>query len=75
MDLTPAAKTLLNNRYLLPKETPDELFRRVANAVDTARLRRFPSHDEGIAVCPQLADTDECRDINRPALCLFCVTR
>ncbi len=35
MNLTPAAKTLLENRYLLPGETPDGLFSRVAGAVDT----------------------------------------
>ena len=41
MDLTPAAKTLLHNRYLLEKETPDDLFRRVAHAVDTPRSEDF----------------------------------
>ena len=41
MDLTPAAKTLLENRYLLPQETPDELFCRVADAVDTPRSKDF----------------------------------
>ena len=41
MDLTPAAKTLLENRYLLPRETPDELFCRVADAVDTPRSKDF----------------------------------
>ncbi len=41
MDLTPAAKTLLKNRYLLPQETPDELFSRVAGAVDTPRSQEF----------------------------------
>ena len=41
MDLTPAAKTLLHNRYLLEKETPDDLFRRVAHAVDTPLSEDF----------------------------------
>ena len=41
MDLTPAAKTLLLNRYLLFEETPDELFCRVANAVDTPQSEDF----------------------------------
>jgi len=41
MDLTPAAKTLLGNRYLLPRETPDELFCRVADAVDTPMSKDF----------------------------------
>jgi ribonucleoside-diphosphate reductase alpha chain len=41
MDLTPAARTLLKNRYLLPRETPDDLFRRVADAVDTPRSKDF----------------------------------
>ena len=41
MELTPAAKTLLHNRYLLEKETPDDLFRRVATAVDTPQSEDF----------------------------------
>ncbi|MDP2797710.1 MAG: adenosylcobalamin-dependent ribonucleoside-diphosphate reductase [Methanoregula sp.] len=41
MKLTPAAKTLLENRYLLPQETPFELFCRVADAVDTPRSMDF----------------------------------
>jgi ribonucleoside-diphosphate reductase alpha chain len=41
MNLTPAAKTLLQNRYLLPQETPSELFCRVADAVDTPRAKDF----------------------------------
>jgi ribonucleoside-diphosphate reductase alpha chain len=41
MDLTPTAKTLLEDRYLLPQETPDELFCRVADAVDTPRSKDF----------------------------------
>jgi len=41
MDLTPPAKTLLKNRYLLPQETPDDLFCRVADAVDTPLSREF----------------------------------
>ncbi|MCX6685323.1 MAG: adenosylcobalamin-dependent ribonucleoside-diphosphate reductase [Methanoregula sp.] len=41
MDLTPPAKTLLKNRYLLPQETPDNLFYRVADAVDTPLSREF----------------------------------
>lgn len=35
MKLTPVAESVLEYRYLLPNETPDELFRRVAGAVDT----------------------------------------
>ncbi|MDO9034094.1 MAG: adenosylcobalamin-dependent ribonucleoside-diphosphate reductase [Methanoregula sp.] len=41
MDLTPAAKTLLKDRYLLFQETPDELFCRVADAVNTPRSKDF----------------------------------
>jgi ribonucleoside-diphosphate reductase alpha chain len=41
MELTPAAKTLLHNRYLLEKETPDDLFRRVAHALDTPLSEDF----------------------------------
>jgi len=41
MDLTPAAKILLQNRYLLPQETPFELFCRVADAVDTPLSKDF----------------------------------
>ena len=41
MELTPAAKALLKNRYFLPQETPDDLFCRVADAVDTPRSREF----------------------------------
>jgi ribonucleoside-diphosphate reductase alpha chain len=41
MNLTPAAKTLLQNRYLLPQETPDDLLCRVAEAVDTPLAKEF----------------------------------
>jgi ribonucleoside-diphosphate reductase alpha chain len=41
MDLTPAAKTLLERRYLLPQETPYKLFCRVADAVDTSLSKDF----------------------------------
>ncbi len=41
MNLTPAARILLKNRYLLPQETPDDLFYRVADAVDTPRSKDF----------------------------------
>jgi ribonucleoside-diphosphate reductase alpha chain len=41
MDLTLAAKTLLEERYLLPQETPYELFCRVAGAVDTPHAAEF----------------------------------
>ncbi len=41
MDLTPAAKSLLKTRYLLPQETPDEPFSRVAGAVDTPQSQDF----------------------------------
>ena len=41
MHLTPVAKNLLETRYLLPQETPDGLFCRVAGAVDTPRSQDF----------------------------------
>ncbi|MHB8162891.1 MAG: adenosylcobalamin-dependent ribonucleoside-diphosphate reductase [Methanoregula sp.] len=41
MDLTPVAEALLEYRYLLPNETPDKLFRRVADAVDTSGSKDF----------------------------------
>jgi ribonucleoside-diphosphate reductase alpha chain len=41
MNLTPAARTLLKNRYLLPQETPDDLFCRVADAVNTPLSKDF----------------------------------
>lgn len=41
MELTPAAMTLLKNRYLLPGETPGDLFRRVTLAVDPARSAEY----------------------------------
>jgi ribonucleoside-diphosphate reductase alpha chain len=41
MKLTQAARVLLKNRYLLPQETPEGLFRRVADAVDTPRSNDF----------------------------------
>lgn len=42
MELTPAARLLLKNRYLLPGETPDGLFSRVADLVGgPARSREF----------------------------------
>jgi ribonucleoside-diphosphate reductase alpha chain len=41
MNLTPAAKILLEERYLLPRETPIELFSRVAGAVDTPWSKEF----------------------------------
>ncbi len=41
MDLTPVAKSLLEYRYLLPDETPDDLFRRVADAVGTSGSEDF----------------------------------
>jgi len=41
MELTAAARTLLKNRYLLPQETPENLFSRVADAVDTPRSKDF----------------------------------
>ncbi|OPY38366.1 MAG: ribonucleotide-diphosphate reductase subunit alpha [Methanoregula sp. PtaU1.Bin051] len=41
MNLTPAALTLLEDRYLLPGETPDALFSRVAGAVDTPLSGEF----------------------------------
>ncbi len=41
MDLTPVADALLEYRYLLPKETPDQLFRRVADAVDPSGSTDF----------------------------------
>lgn len=47
MALTPAARTLLAERYLLPQETPGDLFRRVADAVGTPLSREFQSAMEG----------------------------
>ncbi|MCX6690218.1 MAG: hypothetical protein NTZ39_11120 [Methanoregula sp.] len=41
MNLTAAARILLKNRYLLPEETPENLFSRVADAVDTPRSKDF----------------------------------
>jgi ribonucleoside-diphosphate reductase alpha chain len=42
MDLSPAARLLLERRYLLPGETPHDLFSRVADAVGgPARSREF----------------------------------
>ena len=41
MDLTPVAEALLEYRYLLPDETPDELFHRVADAIDTPGSKDF----------------------------------
>ncbi|HUH79135.1 MAG TPA: adenosylcobalamin-dependent ribonucleoside-diphosphate reductase [Methanoregula sp.] len=41
MDLTPVSKSLLEYRYLLPRETPDELFLRVADAIDTPDSKEF----------------------------------
>ncbi|WAC05905.1 MAG: adenosylcobalamin-dependent ribonucleoside-diphosphate reductase [Methanoregula sp.] len=41
MNLTPAARTLLENRYLLPQETPGSLFCRVADAVGTPLKNDF----------------------------------
>jgi ribonucleoside-diphosphate reductase alpha chain len=41
MVLTAAARTLLKERYLLPGETPDALFSRVAEAVNTPLSREF----------------------------------
>jgi ribonucleoside-diphosphate reductase alpha chain len=41
MDLTPVAEALLEYRYLLPDETPDGLFRRVADAIDTPGSEDF----------------------------------
>jgi ribonucleoside-diphosphate reductase alpha chain len=43
MRLDSAVRMLLENRYLLPGETPEQLFRRVAVAVDTPRATRFRS--------------------------------
>jgi ribonucleoside-diphosphate reductase alpha chain len=43
MDLTPVAHALLEDRYILPGETPDGLFLRVAGAVDTPRPDEFLS--------------------------------
>jgi len=41
MDLTPVAKSLLEYRFLLPGETPEHLFRRVAGAIDTPHTEEF----------------------------------
>ena len=41
MALTPAARILLKERYLLGQETPDDLFLRVARAVNTDNTEDF----------------------------------
>jgi ribonucleoside-diphosphate reductase alpha chain len=41
MALSPAARALLEDRYLLPGETPDRLFSRVASAVNTPLTAEF----------------------------------
>ncbi len=41
MDLTPVSESVLEYRYLLPDETPDGLFRRVADAIDTPGSKDF----------------------------------
>jgi ribonucleoside-diphosphate reductase alpha chain len=41
MDLTPVSKSLLEYRYLLQNETPDDLFCRVADAIDTSGSKDF----------------------------------
>ncbi len=41
MDLTPVAKSLLEYRYLLPGETPEHLFHRVAEAIDIPGTEEF----------------------------------
>jgi ribonucleoside-diphosphate reductase alpha chain len=41
MGLTEAGRILLNSRYLLPGETPREMFQRVARAVGTGEEERF----------------------------------
>jgi ribonucleoside-diphosphate reductase alpha chain len=52
MDLTPVAQSLLEYRYLLPKETPGELFRRVADAVDTPLAPDFLRMMEDLLFIP-----------------------
>jgi len=41
MNLTPVSEAVLEYRYLLPHETPDDLFRRVAGAIDTPESADF----------------------------------
>ena len=42
MELSPQGRILLEHRYLLPGEAPEDLFSRVADAVGgTARSREF----------------------------------
>lgn len=41
MDLTPVARALLEYRYLLPNETPGDLFRRVADSIDPSGSQDF----------------------------------
>ncbi|MBP1929417.1 ribonucleoside-diphosphate reductase alpha chain [Methanolinea mesophila] len=41
MDLSRAGRILLESRYLLPGETPEEMARRVSGAVDTGRSDEF----------------------------------
>lgn len=52
MVLSPAARTLLTDRYLLIGETPAALFSRVADAVDTPRARRFLQHMKRLVFLP-----------------------
>jgi ribonucleoside-diphosphate reductase alpha chain len=43
MGLTHIARTLLKSRYLLPHESPDDMFIRVARSVDTPESKQFLS--------------------------------
>ena len=41
MELSHTARALLTGRYLLPRERPSDMFRRVAEAVDTGKAGKF----------------------------------
>lgn len=52
MDLCDPAKVLLASRYLLPGETPDAMFRRVARAVGTKKTALFTDMISSIRFLP-----------------------
>ncbi|MDH7593418.1 MAG: adenosylcobalamin-dependent ribonucleoside-diphosphate reductase [Methanomicrobiales archaeon] len=52
MKLTESARLLLKNRYLLPSETPHQLFSRVARAVNPEKAREFRSLMEDLLFLP-----------------------
>jgi len=52
MHLTPVARNLLKSRYLLRNEKPEELFSRVAGAVDTPHSSDFLDAMKGLSFIP-----------------------